>query len=355
MAVRSPCTRQCFIHAEGNSELDWNRVAVCVFILSLLHMSSFPSAASSFTAEHLLAVVRSSRPKPLTEGKDCLPNLCKKTCGQLKTISVWNPTGAVQLRPLARCVLCSVATVNGWINLCVLRVTVDLEPGMAMAGCVLEWSELRLWEDLLLQEQGGRNAAWVCFQYCVWRLLIRSVVLWGRNTVLGRVWVIHGGQSRQTGVGGEQLFFLAVLGEMDVCHWHVFSSQADLSLPEHRQGGSLLPWRGQTGHVSALGDNIFCHSSFPALHQPTVVLLQNAIFLSWDWYIILSVTKKKWVCVCFLLDVNLMLLKLWDTTVVGDSSCRESSPGDFWAWENVQRATTKIKFTCPWNSEGVFS
>lgn len=73
---------------KGNSELDWNRVAVCVFILSLLHMSSFPSAASSFSAEHLLAVVKSSRPKPLTEGKDCLPNLCKKTCGQLKTISV---------------------------------------------------------------------------------------------------------------------------------------------------------------------------------------------------------------------------------------------------------------------------
>lgn len=50
------------------------------------------------------------------------------------------------------------------------------------------------------------------------RLLIHGVVLWERNTVLGEVWVIHSGQSRQTGVGGEQLFFLAVLAEMDVCH-----------------------------------------------------------------------------------------------------------------------------------------
>lgn len=64
---------------------------------------------------------------------------------------------------------------------------------------------------------------------------------------MGGVWVIHSGQSRQTGVGGEQLFFLALLGEMDVCHCHVFSSQIDLSFPEHRQGDSLLPQRGQAG------------------------------------------------------------------------------------------------------------
>lgn len=93
--------------------------------------------------------MKSSWPKPLTEGKDCLPNLCKKTCGQLKTISVWNPAGAVQFRPLAHCVLCSVATVNDWINFCVLRVTVDLLPEMHMTECVQEWSELRIWEDFL--------------------------------------------------------------------------------------------------------------------------------------------------------------------------------------------------------------
>lgn len=148
----------------------------------------------------------------------------------------------------------------------------------------------------------------MCFQYFLWKLLIPAVVLWERNTVLGGVWVIHSGQSRQTGVGGEQLFLLAVLGEMDVCHWHVFPSLVDLHFLEHRQGDSVLPWRGQRELGNMLCDSIFCYGSFPTLHHPTLFLLQNAILLPWGSYIILSVAKKRG-CLCFLLDGNVMLYR----------------------------------------------
>lgn len=46
----------------------------------------------------------------------------------------------------------------------------------------------------------------------LWCCLTREKLFWREYKV------IQSGQNRQTGVGGEQLFSLAVLGEMDVCH-----------------------------------------------------------------------------------------------------------------------------------------
>jgi len=110
--VSDPCCRQAhantsFIHAKGNSEFDWDRMAVGAFVLSLLHMSLLPSAASSFTAERFQAVVKTSWRKGLAEGNDFVPNLFKKTCGQFKTISVSKTSGVVQFGSLADCFMLS--------------------------------------------------------------------------------------------------------------------------------------------------------------------------------------------------------------------------------------------------------
>lgn len=142
----SLCTHQCFIHTMGNSELDWNRIAVCAFILSLLHMSSFPSAASSFVAEHLL-LWRTAEENYLQKGMISCQICVRKHVGSLKLFLFQNQLVLCSSGHSLCCVLCSVATVDDRINLCVLLVTVDLMPEMHVSEYVQEWPELSIWEE----------------------------------------------------------------------------------------------------------------------------------------------------------------------------------------------------------------
>lgn len=104
-----------------------------------------------------LAIVKNSQPKPLTDRNDFLPNLCKKICGQLKTISVSKPIAVWQLRPLAYHALCSVARVNDPFG--------DCGPEMKC----MWWRMCKRDQNcqskrifFFLQEQWGRNRQLMC-------------------------------------------------------------------------------------------------------------------------------------------------------------------------------------------------